>query len=193
MITGLPGAPDVYASVQRMAFFPTAQLTSLADAQGGVLRGLLRIRGAHAGSTKVLASEGSNKTPTVYAGITSAVAFMGPKRRRPPGFYFSSMMPADAEALATNLLLSAHPASVSAFMAWPQAWESRPQTRETRWKTLEAQYEAAAWTAATTPMLPAMMARSISPLLVELAWSSEFLNNVPAWGGDWLCWARGGR
>ena len=102
-------------------------------------------RGAHAGSTKVLATKGSGKTPAVYAGVASAVAFMGPKRRRPPVFYFSSMMAADAEALATDSSLSAHPASVAACMARPPAWESRPQKRETR-------YEAAAWTAATTPV-----------------------------------------
>ena len=36
--------------------------------------------GAHAGSTKVLATKGSGKTPAVYAGIASAVAFMGPKQ-----------------------------------------------------------------------------------------------------------------
>ena len=32
-ITGLPGAPEVYASAQRTAHFPTAQLISLADAE----------------------------------------------------------------------------------------------------------------------------------------------------------------
>ena len=78
-------------------------------------------RGAHAGSTKVLATKGSGKTPAVYAGVASAVAFMGPKRRRPPVFYFSSMMAADAEALATDSSLSAHPASVAACMARPPA------------------------------------------------------------------------
>ena len=102
-------------------------------------------RGAHAGSTKVLATKGSGKTPAVYAGVASAVAFMGPKRRRPLVFYFSSMMAADAEALATDSSLSAHPASVAACMARPPAWESQPKQRETR-------YEAAAWTAATTPV-----------------------------------------
>ena len=81
----------------------------------------------------------------MYAGVASAVAFMGPKRRWPPVFYFSSMMAADAETLATESSLSAHPASVAACMARPLAWESRPQKRET-------QYEAAAWTAATTPV-----------------------------------------
>ena len=73
-------------------------------------------RGAHAGSTKVLTTKGSGKTPAVYAGVSSVVAFMGPKRRRPPVFYFSSMMAADAEALATDSSLSAHPASVAACM-----------------------------------------------------------------------------
>ena len=60
---------------------------------------------------KVLATKGSGKTPVVYAGVASTVAFMGPKRRWPPMFYFSSMMAADAEALATDSSLSAHPVS----------------------------------------------------------------------------------
>ena len=117
IITRLPGAPKVYASVQRTARFPTAQLTSLADAQDEGGRGLLRFHGAHAGSTKVLATKGSSKTPVVYAGIASVVAFMGPKRQRPPMFYFPSMMATDAEALATDSSLFAHPTSVAACMA----------------------------------------------------------------------------
>ena len=81
----------------------------------------------------------------MYAGVASAVAFMGPKWRWPPMFYFSSMMAADAEALATDSSLSAHPAFVAACMARPPAWESQPQKQETP-------YEAAAWMAATTPV-----------------------------------------
>jgi len=104
------------------------------------------------------------------------MAFMGPKRQRPLAFYFSLMMAADAEALATDSSLSAHPTSVSACMARPQAWESRPQKWETRSQTREARYEAAAWTAATTPMVSAVPAWSSSPLLVELACSGELLN-----------------
>ena len=73
----------------------------------------------------------------MYAGVASAVAFMGLKRRRPPVFYFSSMMAADTEKLATDSSLSMHPASVSACMALPQAREARPQT-------LAARYDAAA-------------------------------------------------
>ena len=95
MITGLPGASEVYGSAQRTARFPTAQLTSLADAEDDGRRGLPCFRGAHAGSRKVLAIKGSGKTPAVYADVASVVAFMGPKRRRPPVFYFSSMMAAD--------------------------------------------------------------------------------------------------
>ena len=49
------------------------------DAQDDGGRGLLRFCGAHEGSTKVLATKGSGKTPTVYASVASAVAFMGPK------------------------------------------------------------------------------------------------------------------
>ena len=164
--TGLPGAPEVYASAQRTAHFPTAKLISLAGAEDDgagtgsssspattspwpaparVHPNIPLFRGAHAGSTEVLATKGSGKTPTVYAGVASAVAFMGPKRRRPPVFYFSSMMAVDAEALATDSSLSVHPASVAGCMAWPPIWESRAQKRETR-------YEAAAWTAATTPV-----------------------------------------
>ena len=56
--------------------------------------------GGFSASTKVLATKGYSKTPAVYAGVASAVAFMGPKRQRPPIFYFSSMMAAYAEALA---------------------------------------------------------------------------------------------
>jgi hypothetical protein len=85
-----------------------------------------------AGSTKVLAIEELGKTPAANTVVASAVAFMGPKRRRPPVFYFSSMMAADADALATNSSLSVHPASVSAYMARPQVWEARSQTRERR-------------------------------------------------------------
>ena len=144
-ITGLPGAPEVYASAQRTARFPTAQLIWLGDAQDDGGRGLLYFHGAHAGSTKVLATKGSGKTHVVYAGVASAVAFMGPKRWRPPVFYFSLMMAADAEALATDSSLSAHPASVAACMAWPPTWDSRPQKRETR-------YEAAAWATITMPV-----------------------------------------
>ena len=32
-----------------------------------------------------------------------------------------------------------------------------------------------------------------APLLIELAWSGELLNRMPAWGGNWLHLARGGR
>ena len=109
---------------------------------------ITRLPGApevYPGSMKVLATKGSGKTPVVYAGVASVVAFMGPKRRRPPVFYFSSMMAADAEALATGSSLFAHPASVAACMVRLPAWESWPQQWETR-------YEAAAWTAATTPV-----------------------------------------
>ena len=102
-------------------------------------------RGAHAGSTKVLATKGSGKTPAVYAGVASTVAFMGPKRQLPPVFYFSLMMAVDTEALVTDSSLSAHPASVGACMARPLAWESRTQKWETR-------YEAVAWAAATMPV-----------------------------------------
>ena len=119
------GSPEVYASAQRMVRFPTTQLISLADAEDDGGRGLPRFRGAHVGSTKVLATKGSGKTPAVYTNIASAVAFMGPKRRRPPVFYFSSMIAEDAEALATDSSLSAHLASVAASMARPPAWESR--------------------------------------------------------------------
>ena len=62
----------------------------------------------------------------MYAGITFAVAFMEPKRRRPPVFYFSLMMAVDAEALAIDSPLSMHPASVAACMTQPPVWESRP-------------------------------------------------------------------
>ena len=92
---------------------------------------LSHVRQTLAGSTKVLARDEVAKKPPAYAIVTSAVAFIGPKRRRPPVFYFSSMMAADAEALATDSSLSVHLASVAACMARPPAWESQPQKRET--------------------------------------------------------------
>ena len=88
---------------------------------GSTITGLLGAPEVYAGSTKVLATKGSGKTPAVYAGVTSAVAFMGPKRRQPPVFYFSSMMAADVEALATDSSLSAHTASISTCMERSQA------------------------------------------------------------------------
>ena len=32
-----------------------------------------------------------------------------------------------------------------------------------------------------------------APLIVKLAWGGELLNRAPAWGGNWLRQARGGR
>ena len=93
---------------------------------------LPHVRQTLAGSTKVLGRDEEAKKPPECAVIASAVAFMGPKWRRPPVFYFSSMMAADTEKLATDSSLSTHPASVSACMALPQAREARPQTREAR-------------------------------------------------------------
>ena len=78
-----------------------------------------------AGSMKVLGRDKEAKKPPECAVIASAVAFMGPKWQRPV-FYFSSMMAADTEKLATDSSLSTHPASVSAYTALPQAREARP-------------------------------------------------------------------
>ena len=64
-----------------------------------------------AGSTKVLGRDEEAKKSPESAGVTLAVAFMGPKWRRPPVFYFSSMMAVDTEKLATDSSLSKHPAS----------------------------------------------------------------------------------
>ena len=144
---------------------------------------LPHVRQTLAGSTKVLIRDEAAKKPPECAVVARAVAFMGPKLRRPPVFYFSSMMAADTEKLATDSSLCTHPASVSAYMALPQAREARPQTREARPpQTLVARYDAAA----TTPV-PAC-----SPLLIELNWSSELLNHAPAWGGNWLRRAKQG-
>ena len=106
---------------------------------------LPHVRQTLAGSTKVLGRDEAAKKPPESAVVASAVAFMGPKWRQPPVFYFSSMMAADTEKLATNSSLSTHPASISTCMALSQAWEARPQTREARPpQTLVAQYDAAA-------------------------------------------------
>ena len=80
-----------------------------------------------AGSTKVLKAA---KKPPESAVVTSTVAFMGSKWRRPPVFYFSSMMAADTEKLAADSSLSTHPASVCTCMALPRGREARPHTRE---------------------------------------------------------------
>ena len=106
---------------------------------------LPHVRQTLAGSTKVLGRDEAAKKPPESAVVASAVAFMGPKWRRPPVFYFSSMMAADTEKLATDSSLSMHPASVFACMALPHAREARPQTREARPpQTLVARYDAAA-------------------------------------------------
>src|SRR3954467_12571743 len=112
---------------------------------------LPHVRKTLAGSTKVLGRDKAVKKPPECAVVASAVAFMGPKWRRPPVFYFSSMMAADMEKLATDSSPSIHPASVSACMALPPAREARPQTREARPpQTLVARYD----TAVTTPVSP---------------------------------------
>ena len=99
---------------------------------------LPHVRQTHAGSTKVLGRDEAAKKPPESAVVASAVAFKGSKWKRPPVFYFSSMMAADMEKLATDSSLSMHPASVSAYMALPQAWEARPPL------TLVARYDATA-------------------------------------------------
>ena len=105
---------------------------------------LPHVRQTLAGSTKVLGRDEAAKKPPECAVVASAVVFMGPMWRRPPVFYFSSMMAADTEKLATDSSLSTHPASVSACMALPQAREARPQTREARPpQTLVAWYDGA--------------------------------------------------
>ena len=106
---------------------------------------LPHVRQTLAGSMKDLGRDEAAKKPPEYAVVAPVVAFMGPKWRRPPVFYFSSMMAADTEKLATDSSLSTHPASVSACMALPQAREARPQTREARPpQTLVVRYDAAA-------------------------------------------------
>ena len=87
---------------------------------------LPHVRQTLAGSTKVLRRDEAAKKPLECALVASAVAFMGPKWRRPLMFYFSLIMAADREKLATDWSLSMHPASVSACMALPQAWEAWP-------------------------------------------------------------------
>jgi hypothetical protein len=112
---------------------------------------LPHVRQTLAGLTKVRGRDEAAKKPPESSIVASAVAFMGPKWRRPPVFYFSLMMAADTEKLATDSSLSTHSTFVSACMAlpqareaWPQAREARPQTREARQlQTLVARYDAA--------------------------------------------------
>ena len=92
---------------------------------------------------------------------------MGPKWRRPPVFYFSSMMAADTENLATDSSLSTHPVSVFACMVLPQAREARSQALEARPQTWEARppqtvvarYNVAATTPVPTCSPPCRRAR----------------------------------
>ena len=63
---------------------------------------LPHVRQTLAGSTKVLGRDEATKKPPECAVVASAVAFMGPKWRRPPVFYFSSMMVADTEKLVIS-------------------------------------------------------------------------------------------
>ena len=91
---------------------------------------LPHVRQTLAGLTKVLGRDKAAKKPPESVVVASAVAFMGPKWRRPPVFYFSSMMAADTEKLVTDSSLSMHPSSVSTCIALPQAREVRPQTWE---------------------------------------------------------------
>ena len=84
-----------------------------------------------AGSTKVLGRDEAAKKPPECAVVASAVAFMGPKWRRPPVFYFSSMMAADTEKLATDSSLSMHSAFVSACMV--PVWSNSPLLIELNW------------------------------------------------------------
>ena len=119
---------------------------------------LPHVRQTLAGSTKVLRRDEAAKKPPESAVVASAVAFMGPKWRRPLVLYFSSMMAADTEKLATDSSLSMHPASVSTYMALPQAREARPQAREARPQTREArppQTLVARYDAAATAPVPA--------------------------------------
>ena len=84
---------------------------------------LPHVRQTLAGSTKVLGRDEAAKKPPESAVVASAVAFMGPKWRRPPVFYFSSMMAADTEKLDTDSSLSTHP-----VLSLP-AWRSRRHGR----------------------------------------------------------------
>ena len=77
---------------------------------------LSHVRQTLAGSMKVLGRDEAAKKPPECAVVASAVAFMGPKWRQPPVFYFS-MMGADTEELVTDSSLSMHPTFVSACMA----------------------------------------------------------------------------
>ena len=74
---------------------------------------LPHVRQTLAGLTKVLGRDEAAKKPPECAVVASAMAFMGPKWRLPPVFYFSSMMVVDTKKLATDSLLSTHPAFVS--------------------------------------------------------------------------------
>ena len=84
---------------------------------------LPHVRQTLAGLTKVLGRDEAAKKPPESAVVTSAVAFMGPKWRRPPVFYFSSMMAADTEKLAPT-----HRSPCTRLLSLP-AWRCRRHGR----------------------------------------------------------------
>ena len=75
--------------------------------EGGLSASVGPMRGRRRSSQK----KGSGQTPAVYAGIASAVAFMGPKRRGPPVFYFSSVVAAGGGGAEWGASPSAPPAT----------------------------------------------------------------------------------
>ena len=148
---------------------------------------LPHVRQTLAGSTKVLGRDEAAKKPPESAVVASAVAFMGPKWRRPPVFYFSSMMAADTEKLATDSSLPR--TRLLSLPAWRCHRHGRHAHKHGRrghrhwWRGSDG---------ARTGVLAAVPAWSNSPLLIELNWSGELLNHAPAWGGNWLRRAKRG-
>ena len=145
---------------------------------------LSHVRQTLAGSTKVLRRDEAAKKPPESAVVASAVAFMGPKWQRPPVFYFSSMMEADREKLATDSSLSAP--GFCLCLHGTAAGTGGAATADTGGAVRRGSDGARTGVLATVP------AWSNSPLLIELNWSGELLNHAPAWGGNWLRRAKRG-
>ena len=137
-----------------------------------------------AGSTKVLRRDEEAKKPPECAVVALAVAFMGPEWRRPPVFYFSSMMAADTEK-AGHRLVALHAPGFCLCLHGAAAGTGGAPT-DTGGAVRRGSDDA------RTGVLAAVPAWSNSPLLIDMNWSSELLNHAPAWGGNWLRWAKRG-
>ena len=98
-------------------------------------------------------------------------------------FYFSLMMAADTEKLATDSSLSTH--RLLSLPTWRCRRHGRRAHRHGRRGTADTSGVVRCGSDdARTGVLAAVPAWSNSPLLIELNWSNELLNHASAWSGN---------